>query len=302
MFKVGNRYKNGRGETITIEMHSESNAVYPVIGRSNLGELNSYTSEGQFYESDVSDRDLIEETSMEESVELTSSFETPFIVGHYYNTFCGKIAKIVHIYEDVLLTYPLEAEIDGMNYSFTRDGLFDHTNREEHDYNLVLSEEETTLIKKEPIEEKETPVEFVRIMTFSNQHEIWNYMTNFGLIQNTINKEIYGFFNGIMTEYDIHGNVKGGVFNTPVDIGFTYVNQWVRYTPVKKRWEDNLQFNTVLCWVSDQDDTFDMLRLVKTYVNGDTYPYKDEDDNTWAFATPLTLENVTSLIYECQKV
>jgi len=291
MFKVGNRYKNGRGETITIEMHSESNAVYPVIGRSNFGELNSYTSEGQFYESDSSDRDLIEETSMEESVELTSFSESPFMLGHYYNTVGGKIAKIVNIYEDVTLTYPLEAEIDGMNYSFTKDGLFDHTNREEHDYNLIHPEEEV-----------DKAIKFVRAITFSNQLEIWNYMTNFGLIQNTINKEIYGFFNGILTDYDIYGNVKGGVFNTPVDIGFTYVNQWVRYTPVKKRWEDNLQFNTVLCWVSDQDDTFDMLRLVKTYVNGDTYPYKDEDDNTWAFATPLTLENVTPLIYECQKV
>lgn len=293
MFKVGNRYKNGRGETITIEMHSESNAVYPVIGRSNFGELNSYTSEGQFYESDVSDRDLIEETSMEESVELTSFSESPFMVGRYYNTVGGKIAKIVHIYEDVLLTYPLEAEIDGMNYSFTKEGLFDHTNRE-HDYNLVHPEEEV-----------DKAVEFIRTITFSNQLEIWNYMTNFGLIQNTINKEIYGFFNGILTDYDIHGEVKGGIFNTPVDIGFTYVNQWVKYTPVKKeapRWEDNLQFNTVLCWVSDRDDTFDMLRLVKAYVKEYTYPYKDEDDNTWAYANPLTLENVTPLIYECQKV
>jgi len=300
MFEVGNSYKNGRGETITIEMHSESNAVYPIIGRSNHGELNSYTSEGQFYESDESDRDLIKESLMEESVELTSNFETPFMVGRYYNTVGGKIAKIVHIYEDSMLTYPLEVEIDGMNYSFTRDGLFDHTNREEHNYNLVLPEEETTLIKKEPIEEKETPVEFVRIMTFSNQHEIWNYMTNFGLIQNTINKEIYGFFNGIMTEYDIHGNVKGGVFNTPVDIGFTYVNQWVRYTPVKKRWEDHLKTRNILCLVGDSKDNLTILRVIWKYDESLSFPYQDMDCNIWTYATPETLENITQLIYECQ--
>jgi hypothetical protein len=294
MFEVGKKYRDGEGKIITITGTTSSNS-YPIQGRNDSTDLNSYSEGGHFYDDcRYSVYNLIEG-------EVT---DTLFKVGSKYYTRNGDVAKIIKSTEG--LTYTLDVEIKSQIYSFTTEGKFYNTGLDDG-YDLMFDqgvvEEDTVEVEPESYEEIVIG-DVVVSKTFSNQQDVWAYLMLGGLVQNTINSEVYGFYRGILTEYDIHGDTKFSLLVVPCDIGFTYTNQWVKHTPVEKaapRWEDNLQSNTVLCWVSDQDDTFDMLRLVKAYVKGDNYPYKDKYDNTWAYATPLTLENVTPLIYECQK-
>lgn len=298
MFEVGKKYKDGEGKIITITGITDSNS-YPVQGRNDSTDLNSYTLKGYFYDDcRHSEYNLIE----------GEVIDTPFKVGSKYYTRNGDVALITNYTEG--LTYSLDVEIKSQRYSFTNEGKFYETGLDDG-YDLMLDQgvvEESDTVEEgyvEPESYEEIAIDDVVVSkTFSNQQDVWAYLMLGGLVQNTINSEVYGFYRGLLTEYDIHGDTKFSLLVVPCDIGFTYVSQWVKHTPVEKaapRWEDNLKLKKVLCWVSDQDDTFDMLRLVKAYVKSDTYPYKDEDDNTWAYATPLTLENVTPLIYECQK-
>jgi hypothetical protein len=294
MFEVGKKYRDNEGKIITITGMTDSN-TYPVQGINDSTGLNSYTLEGHFYDDcRHSEYNLIE----------GEVIDTPFKVGSKYYTRNGDVAKIIKSTEG--LTYALDVEIKSQIYSFTTEGKFYNTGLDDgHDLMFdqgVVEEDTVEEGYVEPESYEEIAIDDVVVSkTFSNQQDVWAYLMLGGLVQNTINSEVYGFYRGILTEYDIHGDTKFSLLVVPCDIGFTYVSQWVKHTSVERRWEDNLQLKNVLCWVSDQDDTFDMLRLVKTYVKGDNYPYEDEDANTWAYATPLTLENVTPLIYECQK-
>ena len=294
MFEVGKKYKDREGRVITISGITNSSS-YPVQGINDSTDLNIYTLEGHFYDDGRhSEYDLVE----------GEIFETPFKVGSKYYTRNGDVALIMTYTEG--LTYALDVEIKSQRYSFTTEGKFYNTGLDDG-YDLMLDsgvveESDTVPEGYEEIAIDDTgPAGVVISTTFSNQQDVWAYLMLGGLVQNTINSEVYGFYRGILTEYDIHGDTKFSLLVVPCDIGFTYANQWVKHTPVEKRWEDNLQLNTVLCWVSDQNDVHDTLRLVNIYTEEDAYPYKDMDDNTWAFATPLTLENVQQMIHECQK-
>jgi hypothetical protein len=291
MFEIGKKYKNSKGDIVTItHVEMGEDLLYPVTGRNEVGALNSYTLKGYFYDDER---------------ECTSNLidvvvETPFIVGYSYYTQNGKVALITDWISG--LTYGLIASIDSDTLSFTAEGRF-YDSGDTDGYDLMLDQvsnpEESDTV---PEGYEEIAIDDIVVSTtFSNQRDVWAYLMLGGLVQNTINSEVYGFYRGILTEYDIHGDTKFSLLVVPCDIGFTYANQWVKHTPVEQRWEDNLQLNTVLCWVSDQDDVHDTLRLVNIYTKETNYPYKDMDGNTWAFATPLTLENARQLIHECQK-
>jgi hypothetical protein len=282
MFEIGKKYKNSKGDIVTItRVEMGEDLLYPVTGRNEVGALNSYTLKGYFYDDERDcTSNLIDEVVV----------ETPFMVGYSYYTQNGKVALITDWISG--LTYGLIASIDSDTLSFTAEGRF-YDSGDTDGYDLMLDQ---VVIEPERIN-PDIPI------SFSNQRDVWAYLMLGGLVQNTINSEVYGFYRGILTEYDIHGDTKFSLLVVPCDIGFTYANQWVKHTPVEKaapRWEDNLQLNTVLCWVSDQDDVHDTLRLVNIYTKETNYPYEDMDGNTWAFATPLTLENARQLIYECQ--
>jgi hypothetical protein len=291
MFEIGKKYKTIGGTVVTItRIGMGEDLLYPVVGRSESGALNSYTRKGYFYDDERDcTSNLIDEVVV----------ETPFMVGYSYYTQDGKVATI----KDWIpgLAYGLIASIGSDTFSFTAEGRF-YNSGDTDGYDLMLDQGVVEESDTVPEGYEEIAIDDVVIpISFSNQRDVWAYLMLGGLVQNTINSEVYGFYRGILTEYDIHGDTKFSLLVVPCDIGFTYVSQWVKHTPAAPRWEDNLQLKTVLCWVSDQDDVHDTLRLVNTYTKETNYPYEDMDGNTWAFATPLTLENVQQLIYECQK-
>ena len=140
------------------------------------------------------------------------------------------------------------------------------------------------------------------VTTFTTQQEIYKHLANGGYVSCAGGEYIYGFTEeGELSTFDRYGGVleQEGLpyFNYP----FGWQVATIEPKPVP-RWEDALKDKKILCWVGDNKNRLDILTFVMSFTEGHTYPYLVESDegNVYAFAVPLTLDEVTNYIYECE--
>jgi hypothetical protein len=138
------------------------------------------------------------------------------------------------------------------------------------------------------------------VTTFTTQQEIYKHLASGGYIScGGVN--IFGFTEeGTLASFDVYGDFmyeSSFAFNAPSD--------WQVATLEPKpvpRWEDALKDKKILCWVGDNKNSLDILAFVMSFTERHTYPYlvESDDGDVYAFAVPLTLEEVTNYIYECE--
>jgi hypothetical protein len=140
------------------------------------------------------------------------------------------------------------------------------------------------------------------VTTFTTQQEIYKHLASGGYVSCDGGKYIYGFTEeGVLSTFDSYGGVleQEGLpyFNYP----FGWQVATIEPKPVP-RWEDTLKDKKILCWVGDNKNRLDILTFVMSFTEGHTYPYlvESDDGDVYAFAVPLTLEEVTNYIYECE--
>jgi hypothetical protein len=136
------------------------------------------------------------------------------------------------------------------------------------------------------------------VTTFTTQQELYKHLGSGGYVRRD-NDNTYGFTEeGTLAAFDMHGDFiyeSSLAFNTPSD--------WQVATLEPKpvpRWEDALKDKKILCWVGDNKNSLDILAFVMSFTERHTYPYlvESDDGDVYAFAVPLTLEEVTNYIYE----
>lgn len=136
------------------------------------------------------------------------------------------------------------------------------------------------------------------VTTFTTQQEIFKHLASGGYVS-LYADSICGFTEeGTLAVFDNYGS-----FMYPSDRTFTNASQWQVATLEPKpvpRWEDALKDKKILCWVGDTENNLDILAYVVTFIAGNAYPYLLDNRTTYAFAKPLTLEEVTNYIYECE--
>jgi hypothetical protein len=140
------------------------------------------------------------------------------------------------------------------------------------------------------------------VTTFTTQQEIYKHLANGGYVSCAGGEYIYGFTEeGELSTFDRYGGVleQEGLpyFNYP----FGWQVATIEPKPVP-RWEDALKDKKILCWVGDNKNSLDILAFVMSFTERHTYPYlvESDDGDVYAFAVPLTLEEVTNYIYECE--
>jgi hypothetical protein len=140
------------------------------------------------------------------------------------------------------------------------------------------------------------------VTTFTTQQEIYNHLANGGYVSCDGSEYLYGFAEeGVLSCFDRYGGVleQEGLpyFNYP----FGWQVATLEPKPVP-RWEDALKDKKILCWVGDNENRLDILAFVMSFTERHTYPYlvESDDGDVYAFAVPLTLEEVTNYIYECE--
>jgi hypothetical protein len=138
------------------------------------------------------------------------------------------------------------------------------------------------------------------VTTFTTQQEIYKHLASGGYIScGGVN--IFGFTEeGSLASFDVYGD-----FMYESSFTFSAPSDWQVATIEPKpvpRWEDTLKDKKILCWVGDKKEYLDTLAFVVEFTEGHTYPYLVESDegNVYAFAVPLTLDEVTNYIYECE--
>jgi hypothetical protein len=136
------------------------------------------------------------------------------------------------------------------------------------------------------------------VTTFTTQQEIYKHLANGGYIS-CVGENVFGFTEeGNLASFDIYGE-----FKYEVNFTFRVPSDWQVATIEPKpvpRWEDALKDKKILCWVGDTENNLEILAHVVTFIEGDAYPYLVDNGCTYAFAKPLTLEEVTNYIYECE--
>jgi hypothetical protein len=140
------------------------------------------------------------------------------------------------------------------------------------------------------------------VTTFTTQQEIYKHLASGGYVSCDGGEYIYGFAEeGVLSTFDRYGGVleQEGLpyFNYP----FGWQVATLEPKPVP-RWEDALKDKKILCWVGDNENRLDILAFVMSFTERHTYPYlvESDDGDVYAFAVPLTLEEVTNYIYECE--
>jgi hypothetical protein len=140
------------------------------------------------------------------------------------------------------------------------------------------------------------------VNSFTTQQEIYNHLANGGYVSCDGSEYLYGFAEeGVLSCFDRYGGVleQEGLpyFNYP----FGWQVATLEPKPVP-RWEDALKDKKILCWVGDNENRLDILAFVMSFTERHTYPYlvESDDGDVYAFAVPLTLEEVTNYIYECE--
>jgi hypothetical protein len=138
------------------------------------------------------------------------------------------------------------------------------------------------------------------VTTFTTQQEVYKHLASGGYVR-LYTDSICGFTEeGTLAVFDNYGS-----FMYPSDKTFTNASQWQVATLEPKpvpRWEDALKDKKILCRVGDDKNYMPRIALVSGFTEGHTYPYliKLEEDDLYRFAVPLTLEEVTNYIYECE--
>jgi hypothetical protein len=139
------------------------------------------------------------------------------------------------------------------------------------------------------------------VTTFTTQQEIYKHLASGGYVSCDGGEYIYGFTEeGVLSTFDRYGRVleqEGPYFNYPS--GWQVATLEPKPVP---RWEDSLKDKKILCWVGDNKNRLDILAFVMSFTERHTYPYlvESDDGDVYAFAVPLTLEEVTNYIYECE--
>jgi hypothetical protein len=138
------------------------------------------------------------------------------------------------------------------------------------------------------------------VTTFTTQQEIYKHLVSGGYIRRGP-KYIVAF----TPEGDLATFNDYGEFSHYVNLLFREPEEWQVATLEPKpvpRWEDALKDKKILCWVGEDENSLDTLAFVISFTEGLTFPYLVESDegDVYGFAKPLTLEEVTNYIYECE--
>jgi hypothetical protein len=138
------------------------------------------------------------------------------------------------------------------------------------------------------------------VTTFTTQQEIYKHLANGGYVSCDGGEYIYGFTEeGVLSTFDSYG----GVLEQEGLPYFNYPSGWKVATIEPKpvpRWEEALEDKAILCKVGYTEDDLSTVALIHDILSGANYPYKSVDGAVYSFARPLTLEEVTNYIYECE--
>lgn len=136
------------------------------------------------------------------------------------------------------------------------------------------------------------------VTTFTTQQEVFKHLASGGYISCS-GVNIYGFTEeGILASFDIYGD-----FMYKVNFTFNAPSDWQVATIEPKpvpRWEDALKDKKVLCKVGYREDDLYLVAVIHDLLSDADYPYESVEGEVYTFAVPLTLEEVTNYIYECE--
>jgi hypothetical protein len=234
----------------------------------------TWTHDGSWVRNVENDLDLVAEYNPEE-IRMIGKVIVNIEAGKTYRTREGK--EVTLETED---TYILKGS-NGFLYNKSLTGSVYSYEQSEFD---IVEE-----VAKEPV------------TTFTTQQEIYKHLASGGYVSCDGGEYIYGFAEeGVLSTFDRYGRVleqEGPYFNYPS--GWQVAT--IEPKPVP-RWEDALKDKKILCWVGDNENRLDILAFVMSFTERHTYPYlvESDDGDVYAFAVPLTLEEVTNYIYECE--
>jgi hypothetical protein len=136
------------------------------------------------------------------------------------------------------------------------------------------------------------------VTTFTTQQEVFKHLASGGYISCS-GVNIYGFTEeGILASFDIYGD-----FMYKVNFTFNAPSDWQVATIEPKpvpRWEDALKDKKILCKVGYREDDLYLVAVIHDLLSDADYPYESVEGQVYTFAVPLTLEEVTKHIYECE--
>lgn len=69
-----------------------------------------------------------------------------------------------------------------------------------------------------------------------------------------------------------------------------------RIKPTPPKWYENIPEHGVLCWVRGMADDDGVLRIILYHNPSSQYPYCDNEFTTWAFAHPLSNQEIQQFI------
>jgi hypothetical protein len=235
----------------------------------------TWACDGSWIKNVENDLDLVEEYNPEE-IKMIDKVIVNIEAGKTYRTREGK--EVTLETED---SYTLKGSNGFLYYKPLTGSVY---SSEHSEYDLVEE------IVKEPIEDQVT--------TFATQQEIYKHLASGGYIS-CGGMGIFGFSEeGTLASFDVYGDfmyASSFVFNVPSDWQVATIEP----KPVP-RWEEALKDKKILCKVGDTENNLDILAYVVTFTAGNAYPYLLDNRTTYAFAKPLTLEEVTNYIYECE--
>ena len=231
----------------------------------------TWAHDGSWIKNVENDLDLVAEYNPEE-IKMIGKVIVNIEAGKTYRTREGKEVTLVS--DD---SYTLSGS-NGFLYNKTLTGSLYSYENSEHD----LVEE----VVKEPV------------TSFTTQQEIYRHLVSGGYIS-CGGVSIFGFSEeGRLASFDIYGD-----FMYESSFTFKAPSDWQVATIEPKpvpRWEDALKDKKILCKVGYSEDDLEIVALVEDIVSDEAYPYMDIEGNAYTFAVPLTLEEVTNYIYECE--
>jgi hypothetical protein len=138
------------------------------------------------------------------------------------------------------------------------------------------------------------------VTTFTTQQEIYKHLASGGYVSCDGGEYIYGFTEeGVLSTFDRYGGVleQEGLpyFNYP----FGWKVATIEPKPVP-RWEEALKDKKILCKVGYREDDLYLVAVIHDLLSDADYPYESVEGQVYTFAVPLTLEEVTNYIYECE--
>jgi hypothetical protein len=231
----------------------------------------TWAHDGSWISSVENDLDLVAEYKPEE-IKMIGKVIVNIEAGKTYRTREGKEVTLVS--DD---SYTLSGS-NGFLYNKSLTGSIYSYENSDHD----LVEE----VVKEPV------------TSFTTQQEIYKYLVSGGYIS-CGGMDIFGFSEeGRLASFNIYGEFKYGA-NFTFNLPSCWQVATIEPKPVP-RWEDALKDKKILCKVGYSEDDLYLVALIQDILSDADYPYESVDGNVYTFAKPLTLEEVTNYIYECE--